>query len=323
MIVKKIEFPLNLLSFSPLSLLLLVCCFSCQTTKCSLDPAICYSPPQQYLERLPPAFPELTPAELAQEWGKEFHLGRSFARQMDLYRAITCFKRALFLMPSQQRERQLQIEYEVFLAYYFGNKYQEAVDIFETTRLAYATETFPAFHDLAIALYDAYLQLGEIEKAERLQCFISSFDNELAERLKLQTALLNADFPALEALPEQEVIDQFLCEYASKAKSVSKARMLNTILPGAGYYYVGQKNSALTSFVINALFITAAYQLFDRGYIAGGIILTSLESGWYFGGINGAGLAANEYNQVLYESLGKETLLQNRLFPILMIQKGF
>ncbi len=115
----------------------------------------------------------------------------------------------------------------------------------------------------------------------------------------------------------------FFSEYCCKAKSVKKAQMLNAILPGAGYYYVGQKKSALTSFIINTLFTAAAYQLFDKGYFAGGLIVSSLELGWYLGGINGAGLEAKEYNQSIYNTMAKDTMAQNRLFPVLMFETTF
>ena len=45
--------------------------------------------------------------------------------------------------------------------------------------------------------------------------------------------------------------------------------------------------------------------------------------GWYFGGINGAGLAAQEYNERVYERLARDTMIENKLFPILMLEKAF
>ncbi len=309
------------------ALMLSIFCISCQPTCCQLVPNICYTPQPYAIERLPTHFAKLTSVEKTQDWGKELQLGKAFAKEMDLYRALTCFKRALFLIPGQYQERRLEIEYDIFFAYYIANKYQEAVDAFETSHLQQATEAFPAYQDLLIALYDAYIKIGEDDKACRIMSLINESNEELAANLSLETAISKADFPTLYSTNTCETtnpeINQFLCDYTSNAKSVTTAKTLNALLPGAGYLYVGQKNSALTSFIINTLFIAAAYQLFDRGYIAGGIIVTSLESGWYLGGINGAGLEAQEYNRVLYEKLGRDVMAKNCLFPILMIQKGF
>jgi len=292
-----------------------------------IEPSICYAPQPWLIEKLPASFPELTPKERSEDWAKEFMMGRAFAREMDFYRALTCFKRALLLIPKKIEARRLQIEYEIFLAYYVANKYEEAIETFENGQLFYVSESFPALHDLLIALYDAY---NQIDKPERAYCFWSllyAVNPDDAIGLTVETSVLDADLKSIEQAaqnhPTETSVSQFLCDYEFQAKSISKAQTLNALLPGAGYYYVGQKKAALTSFLINTLFIAASYQLFDRGYIPGAIILTSLEMGWYFGGINGAGLAAKEYNERLYETLGKEMLINNRLFPILMFQKGF
>lgn len=309
-----------------LAYLLAIICAGCQSNHRILEPNICYAPPQRLVERLPSPFEPLSKEELSQDWGKELFIGRNFAREMDLYRALTCFKRALFLLPPQSN-RKREIEYDIFLAYYMGNKYQEAIDVFDASGMLDIPLDFPALTDLLIALYDTYQQVDQPDKAYKILCLIASMDEEKSKALALELAVINVDFPLVDqiapTIPAGETITSFIREFQYCAKSVRKARALNAILPGAGYYYVGQKKTALTSFLINALFIAATYQLFDRGYIAAGLITASLEAGWYFGGINGAGLEAKEFNERLYENLGKEALIKERLFPILMINKGF
>lgn len=300
---------------------------ACQQNCAVLEPNICYSPPQPMVEKMPPAFAPLSQEEQCQDWAKELYLGKAFAKEMDLYRALTCFKRALILLPPDMCARRQEVEYDIFLAYYLGGKYQDALDTFERSKLLQVPESFPAFHDLLIVLYDAYLKNDQPDKAYKILCLIASTDEPLSHNLGLGTAVIEVNLPSLskatEWHPAGPELQEFLFDYSRQAKSVSKARTLNTVLPGAGYYYVGQKKAAVTSFIINALFIAATYQLFDRGYTAAGIITGSLECGWYFGGINGAGLAAKEYNEQLYHSLGKEYMIKNRLFPLLMLQKGF
>lgn len=264
--------------------------------------------------------------ERSQDWGRELFIGKAFAKEMDLYRAITSFKRALFLIP-KNHERRFEIEYDIFFAYYVANKHQDAVEAFESSKLINAPDNFPALHDLLIALYDSYMKIDQFERACRILRLIEEFDIDTANHLQLEEAVIEADIPSIvnkaNCTNSNETITEFLTTYFTEAKSVSKARTLNAILPGAGYYYVGQKKSAVTSFVINALFIAAAYQLFDRGYIPAALIVTSLETGWYFGGINGAGIEAKQYNENLYGRVATEALRKERLFPILMIEKGF
>lgn len=291
------------------------------------EPNICYTPPQRFVEHLPSPFKELSPQELKTDWGRELYVGKQFAHEMDLYRSITSFKRALFLIPPSQRERQLEIEYDIFLAYFMGKKYKDAIKAFEDTHLFNVDQTFPAYRELLISLYEAYLQTDEEEKACKVLRLLYDMDQTTANGLSMETAVQSFDFCTLNDVapyhPAGEKAMEFEAAYCSEILSPSKARTLNTVLPGAGYYYVGQKKAAVTSFLINALFTAAAWQLFDRGYIAGGIIVASLETGWYFGGINGAGIAAEEYNRGIYSCKGKEFLLDNGLFPILMFQQGF
>jgi tetratricopeptide (TPR) repeat protein len=300
---------------------------SCHPKGCDIEPNLGFTPQRRLIEALPSPFPELTDQERGRDWGRELLLGKAFAKEMDLYRAITCFKRAQFLIPRDKFDRLLEIQYDLFMAYYTGNKYQEAVEIFENSRLQDAPECFPATRELMIALYDAYMKIDQPERACRVLSYLSSFDSGTATNLELGTAITDADLCTISAIAPCstacEPVNDFLSCYCCQAKSIKKAQMLNAVLPGAGYYYVGQKKAALTSFLINALFIAASYQLFDRGYIPAAIITTSLEMGWYFGGINGAGLEARYYNEMLFERLGRDVLVEQRLYPILMFQVGF
>lgn len=301
--------------------LLLICVFftSCHPNSLLLEPNIRLTPQARQVDCLPSSFPRLTFEELETDWGKELQIAEVFSRDFDLYRAITAYKRALVLIPFQNIERRLQIEFGMIQCYYLGEKYQEVVDAFEKSELTAVPRSFPPFEELLLMLQDAYKQLGHHEKAERVFKVMENAYPESAEKLELAEAYIRADLPRLAKLNQQE----FLWNYHHQAKSVKKAQALNAFLPGAGYYYVGQKKAAITSFVINSLFIAAAYYFFDNHNIPAGLITTSLEMGWYFGGINGAGLAAKEYNERLYENSAKETLFKNRLFPVLMFHTCF
>lgn len=299
----------------------------CHPTACRIEPNLCYTPQKRLVESLPPTFTELTAQERRSEWGRELMLGKAFAKEMDLYRAITCFKRAEFLIPRSQFDRLLEIQYDIFLAYYSANKFQDAIDVFESSRLQDAPPCFPAMRELLIALYDAYMRTDQPERACRVHSLLYALDDSAATNLTLSTAIQEVDFCTIADTtpftPSGGAVSDFVSCYCCESKSIRKAQILNAVLPGAGYYYVGQKKAALTSFLINALFIAASYQLFDRGYIPAAIITTSLEMGWYFGGINGAGLEARQYNEIKYERGARGLLVEERLYPILMFQKGF
>jgi hypothetical protein len=303
----------------------------CKTAPCQLEPKIVYCPTERHISSLPSAFDRLSKEDLRQEWAKELFIGLNFADEMDLYRAITAFKRALIILPKSKAERRSQIEYNILLCYYLGQKYQEALVYYSSTSLDSVSNEFPSYRDLLILLFDCYRRTGQEERAELTREMLDAFDPAAAEQLLLSTAFTTGDlcfmeqFAASETcnVPMQDAVTDFLNTYSTEKLSVSKAKTLNALLPGAGYYYVGQKNAAITSFIINGLFTWATYAFIKNGYTAAGLITASLETGWYIGGINGAGLAANEYNERLYEKTAKEAMIQNRLFPVLMFHKSF
>ena len=313
------------------SFLFLFSCFillcGCHPTPCDIETQVEIIPQQSAIDCLPSAFNKLTPKESSSDWGKELVVGYSFAKEFDLYRAITAYKRALVFIPLEKIERRQQIYYSIFQCYYLGQKYEEAIDIFENTELKVVTSYFPALRDLLIMLQDAYVKTGEFEKAENILQVIQKNDESIAEDIRLSIALKYADLPSLSQRMESECfkegLNNLLDDYHHEAKSVRKAETLNALLPGAGYYYVGQKKTALTSFLLNTLFIATTYKLFDNGYIAAGLFTLSLEFGWYAGGIHGAGLAAKQYNEYLYRTQTKDYMLKNRLFPLLMIETAF
>lgn len=293
-----------------------------------LEPAISYEPQPRQAAHSPSAFAPLTEEELAQSWGQELYLADSFAHDFDLYRAITCYKRALLLLPKKNLERLQQIEYSIFLSYYLGRRYGEAISTFEDSKaLSSVSGAFPPIRQLLSALYESYLKSHLYEKAEKLLLFIEKVDQGMADSLILQDYLqegcVDQAYEAAADHPRGEIVIEALDQFRFNALSVSKAQWLNAALPGAGYFYVGQRSAAATSFVINSLFTAAAYQFFHRGYWAAGAVTASLEMGWYLGGINGAGLAAKQYNEALYNGGIKEAMISARLFPVLCFETMF
>lgn len=307
---------LTCIAILSIAMLLTACVIN---TRC-FEPSIDFYPSCRVTERLSSPFPPLTSEEREQEWGKELYLGLQFAHDFDLYRAITCYKRALFLCP----DRTLQIEYHILEAYFMGCKYKEVIETYEMGHLSQVPLDFPALKELLLMLIDSYMRLDMCEKAEQIQWYLNSIDPETEAKVAEYQAVISADFPALyEMAEEDEDLRVFLASYKGSTLSVKKAQALNAILPGAGFYYVGQTKTAVTAFIVNALFTYAAVQFFDRGYTAAGLITTSLELGWYLGGINGAGLAAQEINEHNWNVQGKEFLIRKRLFPLLMFQYAF
>lgn len=293
---------------------------ACYHAESDPKPKLNTSLQDRYFKQLPSPFPPLSPSERAEDWGKEYQIALGFAHELDLYQAITAFKRAEYLGPPP--ERKLELDYDVFLSYYIGGKYAEAVYTCENTGLRTVPTSFPAHHDLLVTLYDCYLRLDQNEKAERILAYIKQLYPDTAEKLSLSGSLVQGDIPVLEHSTQPDV-QKLMTQYNAEKKSIGTSQLLNTFIPGAGYLYVGQTQSAITAFFLNGLFIWAAVHFFQHGNTAAGAIFTSFEAGWYFGGIYGAAQETKFYNERVYERLATPMMNEKRLFPILMINHAF
>jgi hypothetical protein len=297
---------------------------SCQRVSDKIEPSVSCYVQDKYLLSLPSPFPPLSEEEKGKDWGREMQVGFGFARQLDLYQAITAFKRAEFLVPPEEKARSLEIKYEILLCYYMGKKWKDVINAFDHSELRHVETDFPALHDLLFILYETYQQEKMEAQAERTFRLIQQYYPDEAQKLILSTALSQGDIPALkEMAPQKPYLDDFLNQYESQKKSVGKAQGLNAVIPGAGYLYLGQNQSAATAFLLNGLFIAASVYFFEQGNIAAGIIFTGFEAGWYFGGIYGAGLEAKAYNERLYESMAAPMMTRERLCPALMLNYAF
>ena len=300
---------------------------SCRSSHEKIEPQVQYVMHDNYLKTLPSPFAPLTPVESLEGWGKEYQIGLAFGKQVDLYQAITSFKRAEILVPPSEKERKLEIQYYILFSYYIGEKYQDVVYVFDHSDLRYVDTHFAAFRDLLLIMYDSYQKLGLDSKAQSIRNALQQYYPEDAKKLTISSALFKGNVEEgrelAEEYPQEKYLQDILVAYDKEKKSIGKAQAFNALLPGAGYLYLGQKQSAITAFLLNGLFITAAYEFFHHGNTAGGIIFTSFEAGWYFGGIYGAAESGKLYNERIYEKITNPVMQKEKLFPVFMIQYAF
>jgi hypothetical protein len=348
-------------------------CTSSQTLKTAIKPKIDFSVQDKYLKHLTPVFTALTEAELLTAWGKEYQIGLAFAKKLDLYGAITSFKRADILIPDSLLGRKAEIQYQIINCYYLGKKYFDVIDSFENSILAGTDRNFIGFHDLLIILADSYIQCENPERASFILRTMKKFYPVDAKKFELTSAILKADLFEMKelsntsttqkevdalakkltpkdylitAVKDPEVLSSEVateneiaelehlidCQTATtdvlKAfnkykKNPSLAGFLNATIPGLGYLYIGQKQSAFTAFSLNALFIASTVYFVKQDNIPAAVITLSFETGWYLGGILGAKEGALLYNERLFETHAHYQMRDHKLFPILMLQHGF
>lgn len=270
-------------------------------------------------------FAPLTDSEVQSDWGRELLIGSTLAQEQDFYQAILALKRARILQkhhtgPRTPIPRQDQVAYDMCLAYMLSSKYDVITHAFETGKLDAITPESPVFTSALIILYDAYLHQKNPAKAQEIYDVIENQSKPKAAQLKAYKNIFTLDKEGLLSDPKTEVL---YTSYSARKKHPMTAGALNAVLPGSGYVYVGQIQSGVTSLMLNALFIAATYQFATHHQVAPAIISFGFEMGWYVGGIHGAYLAAEEYNNTLYSAHANEYLRKEKLFPIFQIEYGF
>ena len=96
-------------------------------------------------------------------------------------------------------------------------------------------------------------------------------------------------------------------------KSPQTAGVLSALLPGAGHLYAGRPDQAVSSFLLNAIFITGTVVAFKNDSPVLGGILVFFELGWYLGGIRSAAQAAREENETREKKYRRELKQDYRL----------
>jgi len=309
-----------------LSYFILLVAFSCTRPSDPFEPQIDCVLQDQYLLQLPSSAPPLSSEEAHETWSTEYRIAKGFAKELDLYQTSVSCKRTLFLLPEDRIQRKIELDYDILLCYYIAKRYDEATAFFEHSSLRTLDVTHPLTKDCLTILFDSYTHTKNTLRADQLLLHMASLSQDDAKRLLLSRALEQGDIPTLQMFSEQDSyipVRTLLQDYDHYKKSSKTAQMLNAILPGAGYLYLGQKQSAMTAFLLNGLFIGAACYFFFHENIPAGIIFTSFEAGWYFGGITGARQEANLYNERIYEMLASPMMNQEKLFPILSLRYAF
>ena len=276
---------------------------------------------QAQLTALPSPFPPLSPEEAKTPWGVEVRVGVGLAKQKDFYRAISSFKAAAILLPPHEVARKNQVAFDIIASYYHGKKYREAIEFFETSSLSQLDPQFLAHTELLVILADSYFRVGDPQRTQAAITLLRKTNPEKAQELLVSIPLTQRQNPHHDHLASE--LQASLDFTQANLKSPKTARTLNALLPGAGYLYVKQGSTAATSLIVNSLFAWASYRFYEQRNYGAAIATGLFELGWYVGGINGAGLAAEEYNEWVYDRNVAPKMRHSGGFPILSIHKGF
>lgn len=267
----------------------------------------------------------LSQEECVKESFKEYKIGEQLARDRDYSRAIHAFSRALALCPKNFKDVQ-EIEYAIVFTHYLNKDYEKVIEFFETHSLLYTNEQFSHYHDLMILLHHSYEILKKTDKADLILKRLEAIPSEDLVKSRLYSALLRRDFKAIETYATHENKEWMLKlsqELFKNEKSKKLARVLNIIVPGMGYLYLGQKKTALSAFVLNTCLIFGTVQLFYQRYYTLGALTLFFEMGWYVGGIVGSAKASDQYNDALFSNYAEKVFFYENLDPNQQLKYAF
>ena len=239
-------------------------------------------------------------------------LGDSFMGEREYYRAITEYKKFLFLFPDSEQTD--SVLFKIGTAYYQGDEFEKAARAFSAVG-----ERFPKSRYAPIAGYQAGLCFWRLNRLDEAAAAFTSVATRYpasgdAPRAQLETALVAFDRKDIPG--SRHELEQFLVTYpqdnrADKArgaitlldrdqelprKSPVVAGFLSALVPGAGHMYAGHYGDGVTSFFLNGLFIagTVVAVRQENYAVAGAVGAIGLP--FYIGNIYGAANAANKWN---------------------------
>ncbi|MCK9274736.1 MAG: tetratricopeptide repeat protein [Syntrophales bacterium] len=246
---------------------------------------------------------------------EQFGFAESLFDEGDYFRAISEYKRFIFLYPSEASLIE-DARYKIALSYYKAGQWQQAIEEF----IAFI-EAFPESSILPEAWYlkgKAEYQLNLLHEA------LLSFERalgpgfpEFRNKVLFESALVLVELKEWEEagkifsrIPNQSIYgpsaDKFLKGLRRidhlPARSPVIAGALAAVLPGAGHVYTENYRDGAVAFILNGVFIWAAIELFDNGDDVAGGIVSFLELGWYSGNIYSAVSSAHKYNSRVEES---------------------
>jgi len=228
----------------------------------------------------------------------------------DYFRAITEYKRFIFLAPTDPRAGPVQLQ--IGRSYLHGQQWEDARKTFQTL----ARE-----HPAADIRMEAAFLVGETAYQQGAYTQAITDLRPLAEREEQSSLVQKARYrlgwsylrsrqwaAAAESFARIDPGDALfpssraLSDAARQAeqlprKSPALAGALSGVLPGAGHFYTGRMRDGALALLLNGGFLVAGLEAVAAGNEAAAGLLFFFEAAWYAGSIYGAVNAAHKYNR--------------------------
>jgi len=240
---------------------------------------------------------------------QQFAFAEKYFLSGEYYRAIGEYERFLFFFSEDPRQETAM--HRIGMAYFRGEQYADAINAFN--------RLIDRFNDTKLAV-NVYLMISEChsrlnqpaQALANLQSLLSlSDDTSIQDEAYCRIGWLHVEMAAWEKARSvfarvspagrdkyrlQRLHEELKGNERIQTKSPGAAGFLS-ILPGAGYAYLGRYRDALTAFLVNGGLIYGAITAFEDDNPALGGVVTFVGSGFYFGNIFGAMSGAHKHNR--------------------------
>jgi tetratricopeptide (TPR) repeat protein len=228
----------------------------------------------------------------------------------DYFRAITEYKRFLFLHPTDARAGRVQLQ--IGRSYLRGQQWEEARQTFEAMAQQHPDRDIRA--EAAFLIGETAYQQGRytraIEDWRRAAEQYRQTPTAEKARYRLGWSYLHVRRWA-EAAQAFEAVDttsplfpsaRALTEAAREAetlprKSPALAGLMSALIPGTGHFYTGRWRDGTIALLLNGGFLAAGIEAVGAGNEAAAGLLFFFEAAWYSGSIYGAVNAAHKDNR--------------------------
>lgn len=243
------------------------------------------------------------------DYRQQFGFAERLFEERDYFRAITEYKRFIFLYPDNHLCE--NCFFRICECYYGAHRWEDAIAELNQfiTRYPRSSRLDEAFylkgmaeknlksHDEALSSFSHIIDSGRVPFRDKAYFQSALIFVDLENWSQAQEYFSNISKEST-LYPSAWIFSTGLENVDSiPSKSPTLAGTLAAVIPGAGHLYAERPRDALIAFLLNGAFIWAAVELFeDDNYVAGGIV-TFFELGWYTGNIYSAVSSAHKYNR--------------------------
>lgn len=245
------------------------------------------------------------------------HFAETLESEGHYDRAITEYRRLLIYYPNSSYQKQAMKS--IFDCYYKAQQYLTAIHWGQD----FISKDLNSEVEMEIKFFigASYFKLGNFPLARSYFTEVSSTDNGVLKEKSLVLQGLSyakeANWEDAEKTFATITTDSRFSDNARRCEELSQdgkklglksptiAGVL-AIIPGLGYLYDGYEQTALSSFIVNGLFMWSTFEAFRNDNQSIGTLLGVLSFGWYAGNIYGSVMSAQRKNMKLRSDLLKK-----------------